>query len=118
MNTREVGNKKEESVCIYLAEHGVKIKERNFRCRCGEIDIVGHEGGYLVFFEVKYRKGIVRGSALEAVGAAKQRRICRTADYYRLIHRCPPDTPIRFDVVGIDGEEMQWVKNAFEYSLA
>jgi putative endonuclease len=37
------------------------------------------------------------------------------ADYYRVIHHCPEDTPIRFDVVAVDGEEMNWIKDAFSY---
>lgn len=116
MNKREVGTKKEETACTYLTGNGVRVKERNFRCRRGEIDIIGYDGEYLVFFEVKYRKnGSDKGSALEAVGIGKQKKICRVADYYRMIHRCPSDMPIRFDVVAIDGDEIQWVKNAFEY---
>lgn len=117
MNTREVGSKKEAAACAYLEENGVRIKERNFRCRRGEIDVIGYDGEYLVFFEVKYRKnGSDKGSALEAVGIVKQKKICRVADYFRMIHRCPLDTSIRFDVVAIDGDDIQWVKNAFEYS--
>ena len=49
------------------------------------------------------------------MGFAKQRNICRVADYYRVIHHCPEDTPIRFDVVAVDGEEMNWIKDAFSY---
>ena len=115
MNKRDKGAQKEEQVCAYLLSKGVKIKERNFRCKQGEIDIIGYDGDYLVFFEVKYRGSRSAGSAAEAVGFAKQRRICRVADYYRMIHHCKEDTPIRFDVVAIDGENFQWIKNAFYY---
>lgn len=115
MNTREKGAQKEEEICAYLLSEGVKITERNFRCRQGEIDVIGYDGDYLVFFEVKYRSGQRRGSAAEAVGFAKQRKICRVADYYRVLHRCAEDTPLRFDVVAADGEQVTWIKNAFEY---
>lgn len=116
LNTREIGTKKEEAACIYLEKNGVRIKERNFRSRYGEIDVIGYDGEYLVFFEVKYRKTASdKGSALEAVGIGKRKKICRVADYYRMIHRCPSDTPIRFDVIAIDGDNIQWVKNAFGY---
>ena len=50
MNNREKGAQKEELVCAYLISEGVRITERNFRCRQGEIDIIGYEGDYLVFF--------------------------------------------------------------------
>lgn len=115
MNKREKGAQKEEQVCACLLSEGVNIVERNFRNRQGEIDIIGYDGEYLVFFEVKYRSGKSKGSAAEAVGFAKQRKICRVADYYRVIHRCTEDTPIRFDVVAVDGERMKWIKDAFDY---
>lgn len=115
MNTRERGAQKEEQVCAYLFSQGVRIVARNFRSRQGEIDIVGYDGPYLVFFEVKYRSGKSMGSAAEAVGRVKQNKICRVADYYRYIHHCMEDTPLRFDVVAMDGENMQWIKNAFDY---
>lgn len=115
MNNREKGAQKEEQVCAYLISEGVRITERNFRCRQGEIDIIGYDGEYLVFFEVKYRSSRGRGSAAEAVGSAKQRRICRVADYYRVIHHYAESTPIRFDVIAIDGDRLSWIKNAFYY---
>lgn len=115
MNKREKGAQKEEQVCAYLLSKGIKIKERNFRCKQGEIDIIGYDGDFLVFFEVKYRSSRSAGSAAEAVGLTKQRKICRVADYYRMIHHCKEDTPIRFDVAAIDGEDLQWIKNAFYY---
>ena len=115
MNTREKGAQKEQQVCAYLLSEGVEILERNFRAGQGEIDVIGRDGSYLVFFEVKYRAGAVRGSAAEAVGSAKQRKICQVADYYRLRHQCSEDTPIRFDVVAIDGERLRWIKNAYDY---
>lgn len=115
MNKREKGAQKEEQVCACLLSKGVRICERNFRCRQGEIDIIGYDGAYLVFFEVKYRSSGSKGTAAEAVGYAKQKRICRVADYYRVVHHCMEDTPIRFDVVAVDGETINWVKNAFDY---
>lgn len=115
MNTREVGTEKEEIAYEFLTRNGVIIQERNFRCRLGEIDMVGYDGEYLVFFEVKYRKDSQKGSALEAVGYQKQQRICKVSDYYRMLHHCSFDTPVRYDVIAIDGNQIQWVKNAFEY---
>ena len=105
----------EEQVCAYLLSRGVEIVEQNFRSKQGEIDLIGRDGDYLVFFEVKYRGSRNKGSAAEAVDYAKQRRICRVADYYRVLHRCTEDTPIRFDVVAVDGEKLTWIRNAFYY---
>lgn len=91
------------------------MKEQNFRCRQGEIDLIGYDGEYLVFFEVKYRSGNSKGSAGEAVGFMKQKKICRVADYYRMLHHCAEDTPIRFDVVAVEEGRVEWIKNAFDY---
>ncbi|MDE6662919.1 MAG: YraN family protein [Lachnospiraceae bacterium] len=115
MNTREVGNNGEEMACQYLAQNGVKIKERNFWCKLGEIDVIGYDEGYLVFFEIKYRKNSSKGSAVEAVDYRKQKKICKVADYYRMIHRLGDNTAIRFDVVAIDSGEIKWYKNSFDY---
>ena len=115
MNKRKLGTEKEEAACGYLEQNGVRIAERNFRCRQGEIDIIGYDGEYLVFFEVKYRKNDAKGSASQAVGVRKQQKICSVSDYYRMIHRCPDNTPIRFDVIAIDNDKIEWLQNAFPY---
>ena len=115
MNKRQKGAQKERQVCAYLLSEGVEILERNFRSKQGEIDVIGRDGDYLVFFEVKYRSSRNKGSAAEAVGYAKQKRICRVADYYRAVHQCREDTPIRFDVVAVDKEQVTWIKDAFYY---
>lgn len=81
----------------------------------GEIDIIGLDGDTRVFFEVKYRKNASSGEPYEAVGYKKQKIICRTADYYRMVHSLPVDMPYRFDIISIRGDSTQWYKNAFEY---
>lgn len=116
MNKRKIGAEQEERACRYLIKQGVRIEERNFRCRQGEIDIIGYEKDCLVFFEVKYRKDDSKGSAAEAVGFGKRRKICRVSDYYRMLHGCPSDMPVRFDVMAIDGDRMEWIRDAFPYT--
>ena len=115
MNKREVGSIKEEIAAAYLQGEKVRIVERNFRNRTGEIDLIGYHQGYLVFFEVKYRKNVSHGTPQEAVSIAKQRKICKVAEFYRYCHRVALDTPIRYDVIAITGEQVEWVKNAFEH---
>ncbi|MBQ7956215.1 MAG: YraN family protein [Lachnospiraceae bacterium] len=113
MNTREIGAKKEELAAEYLKEKGMKILERNFRNRHGEIDIIGRHEDYLVFVEVKYRRSLRQGSPAQAVDYKKQKQICKVADYYRMIHKLGESTPVRYDVVAICEEEVSWIKNAF-----
>ena len=117
MNRRKTGSDKEQLAADYLTEQGVRIVERNFHSRMGEIDMIGYHGKYLVFIEVKYRSDTAHGSAAEAVNGRKQSRICRTADYYRYLHRLGDDVWVRYDVIAVQGEEITWIQNAFPHSL-
>lgn len=113
MNKRRLGSEWEERAAAYLEAGGVRIKERNYRCRQGEIDIIGLHEGYLVFVEVKYRAGTEKGYAAEAVDYRKQYRICRVADYYRCVHTAVQHMGVRYDVVAIQQDEILWFQNAF-----
>lgn len=97
----------------YLERQGYRILETNFYSRFGEIDIVARDGNYLVFLEVKYRESVSSGYPGEAVGRRKQSRIYRTAQYYLYKNGLPADTPCRFDVAAIQGNEIMLIKNAF-----
>lgn len=114
-NRRALGARAEQLAEDYLTEQGMRILARNFRNRQGEIDLIGMHQGYLVFIEVKYRASLRKGNPEEAVGAAKQKSICRVADYYRCTHGIPLSTPVRYDVVAVLGEEVRWHKNAFPH---
>lgn len=115
MKNREKGRIYEEQAARFLDGQGMRIISRNFACRRGEIDIIGCHEGYLVFVEVKFRTGSGKGSPEEAVGPAKQLRICRTADYYRFLNNKGDDTPVRYDVVAVSGGKVRWHRNAFPH---
>lgn len=115
MNKREVGTAYEKKAVLFLEKQGLVILCRNFRNRYGEIDIVARDGKTVVFVEVKYRRDAEKGRPEEAVDFRKQRRICRVADYYRMLHKMGEFSSVRFDVVAICGEEIRWFQNAFEY---
>lgn len=114
-STREVGSWYEQFAAEYLRMQGYQILEQNYRCRRGEIDLIGREGAYLCFVEVKYRRTKKMGCAAEAVGRHKQFVICRVAQDYLMKHRMEESTPCRFDVVAIDGNEVMLLRNAFEF---
>ncbi|HJC25141.1 MAG TPA: YraN family protein [Candidatus Eisenbergiella merdavium] len=115
MNRREIGTAYEEAAAVFLEGKGVRILEKNFRCREGEIDLIGRDGEYLVFFEVKYRKNADAGFPAEAVGIAKQKKICRAAKYYLYRKHWGESVPVRFDVIAVCAERMNWYQNAFDY---
>lgn len=115
MNTRKTGAEYEELAADYLKQQGIRILERNYRNRIGEIDLIGRDKEYLIFFEVKYRKNLKTGSPAEAVTAAKQKKICRVADYYRLTHGIGEFCAVRYDVISICNMEITWYQNAFSH---
>jgi putative endonuclease len=115
---KALGREGERLAAQFLEKQGVVIVERNFRTRCGEIDLVARDKKELVFIEVKARSGSDFGSALEAVDSRKCRQIVRVAKEYLLVHD-GFEEPIRFDVIGIllgDSVHIEHIKNAFDAS--
>lgn len=99
----------------YLLARGLRLVERNYRGRGGEIDLIMRERETLVFIEVRYRRSGRYGSAAETVTSGKQQRLLATAARYLQRHRL--DLPCRFDVVGISGaqlEAIEWIRDAFQ----
>lgn len=116
-STTAKGRIGESRALALLRERGYRIVEQNFRCRCGEIDIVARDrDDTLVFVEVRTRADGARGSALETVGRAKRAQIARVAQVYLLL-REPRFRNCRFDVIGITGAEVTLVVDAFRPGL-
>lgn len=114
INKRTVGFEYEKIAGEYLKNRGYEIIEYNFYSRYGELDIIAKHEGYLVFVEVKYRENNSKGYPLEAVSIQKQRTISKCALYY-MKKNGMQDVPVRFDVVGILGDKIQVLQNAFEF---
>lgn len=120
MNLRQIGSGAEEFVKGELEKSGMEIRQMNFHSRAGEIDIIARDGKYLVFVEVKYRKSVHAGKGAEAVGVTKQRKICRTALFYMTKFGFATDTPVRFDVAEVWGNDdlnLHYIKNAFDFIM-
>lgn len=112
-NNRQTGSYYERQAALFLEQQGFQIVEQNYRNRRGEIDIIAREGNYLVFVEVKYRKNQSLGYPEEAVHSQKQHKIRCTASYYLYSCHYHEETPRRFDVVSIVGEEILLIRDAF-----
>jgi putative endonuclease len=117
VTTPALGRRNEDAALRWLAERGLRLRERNFRCRRGEIDLVMQDGDCIVFIEVRYRRGIRFGSPAETIDVRKQRRLLVAARYYLQSHPDATRAPARFDVVairpGTTGPDFEWIKNAF-----
>lgn len=110
--TSERGSDGEERAAAYLLRAGFRIVERNFRSKFGELDIVARDQGALVFVEVRTRGGYLHGNAVEMVNVQKQRKVTRVA-YSYIARKRPSFTTARFDVIGITGDDLVHVKDAW-----
>ena len=115
MNKRQIGGEYETLAANYLVKKGYRILEKNFRCKIGEIDIIVYKQHTVVFVEVKYRKTGGSGYGFEAVPFYKQKKICRTADYYCMKNDLWDNLSYRFDIISIDGDDITHLENAFDY---
>ena len=99
----------EQAALAYLKRHHLTPVEQNFRCKAGEIDLIMRDGASLVFVEVRQRSGAGHGGAAASITPAKIRRLTRAAQVYLL--RFPVTPPCRFDVIAIDGEQIEWLRD-------
>lgn len=95
-----IGKLGEELATQYLKKKGVKIIERNFRCRQGEIDIIGKESEELVFIEVKTRTNQKYGKPVEAVNLIKRKHMNRAIEFYLYTKQLTKER-VRIDIMEV-----------------
>lgn len=103
----------EQWAADYLVKKGLRVVERNFRVRGGEIDLICRDGAMTVFVEVRLRSRSDFGGAAASITAAKQRRLIVAARHWLLRHG---EVPCRFDCVlltGTGAENLEWIRDAF-----
>jgi putative endonuclease len=81
---RGLGRRGEALAAATLARRGYVIRQRNWRCRAGEVDIIAAHGDCLVFVEVRTRRGRELGSPEASITPAKQARLIQVAQSYLL----------------------------------
>ncbi len=96
----ELGKAGEKAAAEYLKTRGYRILQTNFRCRLGEIDIIGMDGQYIVFIEVKTRSNSHYGFPAESVNLKKQKTLIKVAQTYLALKKLV-NTNFRFDVVEV-----------------
>jgi putative endonuclease len=104
----------ESTALAWLQKKGLKLVERNWRCKAGELDLVLRDGPSLVMVEVRLRSSNDFGGAAASIDAKKRAKLVAAARLYlaRL-----PDCPCRFDVVTMSdpaGRDLEWIRNAFD----
>jgi putative endonuclease len=114
--TKQKGDAAEDRALCHLQAHGLQLLQRNYRTPGrggGEIDLIMRDAdNTLVFVEVRKRRSSTHGGALASVTYVKQGRLVFAARHYLLKLRQVP--PCRFDVVAVDGDDLQWFKAAFD----
>lgn len=110
---KALGKLAETLAADYLRRRGLRLIERNYSCRLGEIDLILADGPALVFVEVRLRRSPGFGGAAESITFAKRQRILLAARHY-LSGR--PEGPCRFDAIvldALDPDRIEWIKDAF-----
>lgn len=113
----EYGRRGERMAYRHLRKLGYTVVARNYRTRDGrgEVDLIGWDGQYLAFIEVKTRRTDEFGAPEAAIDSGKREHIVRAAsDYLRragLEWSCA-----RFDTVSVvwrEPVEIELQKDAF-----
>ena len=117
--TKVRGDAAETRALAWLERRGLALVRRNYRvargpgARGGEVDLILRQrDGTLVFVEVRARRSSAQGGAAASVTRTKQRRVVLAAQHFLLGLATPP--PCRFDVLAIDGEDIEWLQAAFD----
>ena len=96
---------------MYLRLHGFRIVRSRYitgrNTHRAEIDIIARRGNLLIFVEVKNRPNIT--TALDAVTPPQAMRLRRAGETY--IIRSGWAGGARFDIIGVCGWRIHWLKN-------
>ena len=117
MDRKVLGALGEKKAAEFLRKKKYRIRETNFRCREGEIDIIARDKDYLVFVEVRTRTGVAFGTPEESVTPVKKERLVSAALAYLQTHADSPSL-WRFDVVAVEVDQqgqvsrMELIQNA------
>jgi putative endonuclease len=106
------GRQAEDEALQFLQRKGLKLLERNYRCRFGEIDLIMRDRRVTVFAEVRMRGSVAFGGAIESINSAKRSRLLAAARHYISSHGSQIEC--RFDAVLLNGDgKVEWIRNAF-----
>lgn len=112
------GARAEDLAAAHMEARGLRILERNYRRRLGELDLLALDGDVLVVAEVRMRSDTAFGGAAASVDGWKRRRIIRATQ--QLLQQRPElaRLRVRFDVLAIHPREgspvIDWIRGAFE----
>jgi len=102
LSRAEIGALGEQLAVDHLRSLRLRVLERNWRCRYGELDVIAadDEAGVVVFVEVKTRTSDHFGGVEQAVTPDKVRRLRRLAGLW-LAAQTGSWAGVRIDVIGV-----------------
>lgn len=96
---QKAGDRGESAAAAFLQKHGYTVREKNYRTKFGEIDIIAENDEYIVFAEVKTRAVSSFERPVAAVDRKKQKRLIKTALLW--LDENDTEKAVRFDVVEV-----------------
>ena len=109
---KQTGDAAESRAKAYLLAQGLVFITQNFSVKTGEIDLIFKDMQQWVFVEVKYRASKSHGHAAEMFTASKRNKLTRAIMcYLQTLGLNCHHTDLRIDLVAIDGDQLNWIKN-------
>jgi putative endonuclease len=116
--TRQKGQHVESQVAVYLQQQGLRLIEKNFTCKQGEIDLIFQAADLLICVEVRYRNNSHFCHPLETIGYAKQKKVIAAAKFFVHCKQWAQALTVRFDIVSVTGPadrlQFEWIPDAFQ----
>ncbi|WP_257279949.1 MULTISPECIES: YraN family protein [unclassified Endozoicomonas] len=107
----------------YLKARGMKLVNRNYACKAGEVDLIMLDKETLVFVEVRFRSQSQLGSAAESITTRKQNKIRKAANHFLALHSKHQHRLCRFDAFLLKNaspyddanseKNIEWIKGIF-----
>ena len=124
LSNRSKGMQFEDQALHYLQRRGLKLVQRNFSSRFGEIDLIMLHAQTLCFIEVKFRSNNQFGGTAYSIPVSKQRKITKTALLFITSNKKYQKQNFRFDALFITPSDdqqdnsIEWIENAFNAESA
>jgi putative endonuclease len=82
VKTTEIGRRAELIAAEFLEDKGYKVRERNWRNRFCEIDIIAAKKNVIYFVEVKFRTSAGQGTGIDYITPKKLSQMRFAAEFW------------------------------------
>ncbi len=103
----ELGKKGEQLAVDFLLNKGYTIRDKNWRYRKAEVDIIAEKEGVLAVVEVKTRSTVDFGNPQDFINQKKIKLLVSAIDEYVISKDL--DIEVRFDIIAIVNQNNKFV---------